>query len=210
MSKGHRPLYLGGLCLLLERELDGKSAFDTVVSIIPKGIKWVQLRDKESTPLQLYKSARLLRTVTSINDVTLIINDRPDIAMAAGADGVHLGQDDLPIVEAKKMMGGKLTGVSTHNLQQAIEAQRNGADYIGFGPIFDSSTKDAGPPLGPEAITELLPYITIPIVAIGGINLDNLESVLNAGANAVAVASAITYEDDIPEAVQRFMGILGS
>ncbi|MBF0566818.1 MAG: thiamine phosphate synthase [Nitrospirae bacterium] len=209
MFKKRRKLYLGGLCLILDRGIDGKSVFDTVISVIPRGVKWIQLRDKESTPLQIYKSARIVKTVTAANGVKFIINDRSDIARAVEADGVHLGQEDLPLSEAKKIMDGKLIGISTHSLAQAVEAQSMGADYIGFGPIFGTKTKNAGPSLGPDAIRELLPHITIPIVAIGGINLGNLESVLDSGANAVAVASAITYEDDVPEAVERFMKVLG-
>jgi thiamine-phosphate pyrophosphorylase len=183
--------------------------FDTVIDLIGSGIKWVQLRDKESSRLVIYKAARLLKTLTQANNITLIINDYVDIAAAIDADGVHLGQDDLPLHEARKILGNsKIIGISTHNLDQAIKAQQDGADYIGFGPIYKTATKKAGPPKGTDSIKELAKHIHIPIVAIGGIKEGHVAGLIGKGANAVAVASAIMDEDDISKAAEAFVSEL--
>ncbi|KJU81275.1 thiamine-phosphate pyrophosphorylase, partial [Candidatus Magnetobacterium bavaricum] len=204
----HRELYLGGLCLLLHRGERAKPAFDMAMDAIGGGVKWLQLRDKDASRLQLFKTARLLKALTRSNDAVLIINDYPDIALAVDADGVHLGQGDLPIGQVRGLMGDKIIGVSTHTLEEAIEAQRAGADYIGFGPIFATQTKDAGPPKGVDALKELLQHITIPVVAIGGIKEENLADVLEAGASAVAVASGILKQDDLTKAAEAYVSII--
>ncbi len=209
MDNRHNTLYLGGLCLLLHRGSRAKPAFDMAMDAMSGGLRWLQLRDKEASRLQLFKTARLLRALTRANDATLIINDHPDIALAVDADGVHLGQDDLPVEQVRRLMGDKkIIGVSTHSIDQALEAQRGGADYIGFGPIFATQTKDAGSPKGVDAIRELLAQITIPIVAIGGISEESLGAVLEAGASAVAVASGILEQDDLTKAVEAYLGII--
>ena len=124
--------------------------------------------------------------------MTFIVNDYVDIAFAVNANGVHLGQEDMPVKEARQIMGKrKLIGISTHTLNQAINAQEAGADYIGFGPMFHTETKDAGHPRGIKALRGIKKHIDIPIVAIGGITWENVNEVLNAGANTVAVASGI-------------------
>jgi thiamine-phosphate pyrophosphorylase len=126
-----------------------------------------------------------------------IVNDHPDIAMAVEADGVHLGQDDLPVEVARKLMGGsRIIGVSTHSVEQARAAQSAGADYIGFGPIFTTRTKDAGPRQGIEGLRQVRKAVTLPVIAIGGINSGNLDEVLKAGADGVAVISAILSAPD--------------
>lgn len=126
-----------------------------------------------------------------------IVNDHPDIAMAVDADGVHLGQDDLPVEVARKLMGGsRIIGVSTHSVEQARAAQSAGADYIGFGPIFMTRTKDAGPRQGIEGLRQVRKAVTLPVIAIGGINSGNLDEVLRAGADGVAVISAILAAPD--------------
>lgn len=123
--------------------------------------------------------------------------------MAVDADGVHLGQDDLPVEEARKLMGGsRIIGVSTHSVEQARAAQSAGADYIGFGPIFTTTTKDAGPHQGIEGLREVRKAVTLPVIAIGGINTANLEKVLRAGADGVAVISAILAAPDLHEAAR--------
>jgi thiamine-phosphate pyrophosphorylase len=149
-----------------------------------------------------------LRSITRDFDAALVVNDHPDIALAAEADGVHLGQDDLPLREARKIMGkDAIIGISTHTIEQAIIAQKDGADYIGFGPIFHTTTKDAGSPQGTDRLREVKKHIDIPVVAIGGINITNIRSVIEAGADAVAVASAILI-GDIERNIKAFMEIL--
>jgi thiamine-phosphate diphosphorylase len=126
-----------------------------------------------------------------------MVNDHADIALAVDADGVHLGQDDLPIEHARDLLGsGKLIGVSTHSPEQAKVAEAGGADYIGFGPVFRTSTKDAGPVQGIEKISVIKRTVSVPVFAIGGITLANVEEVICAGADGVAVISAVLSAPD--------------
>jgi thiamine-phosphate diphosphorylase len=180
------------------------------LKVLRAGAKWVQYRDKEKSRREIYKEAIRLRRLTKKFNAVFIVNDYADIALAVDADGVHLGQDDLPIREARRIMGkDKIIGISTHSLEQAKEAEKEGADYIGFGPIFHTTTKDAGIPKGADMLKEIKRHVQIPVVAIGGINLENLKSVLDAGVDAVAVASAI-LKGDIENNVKIFMEIIKS
>ncbi|MCG6552771.1 MAG: thiamine phosphate synthase [Candidatus Magnetominusculus sp. LBB02] len=188
---------------------NGRPPFDTIIELIGAGVAWIQLRDKVSSRLAVYKAARLLKALAKANGVALIINDYADIAAAVDADGVHLGQSDLPIAEARKIVGsGKLIGISTHSLEQAVRAQEDGADYIGFGPIYSTATKKAGPPQGLSPLAELRGHIHIPITAIGGITDDNVGELLEAGARAVAVSSAIMDAEDVSKAAADFVSKL--
>ena len=163
---------------------------------IAAGVRTIQLREKKMSRKKLYQEALSTRKVSLKYGATLIINDHVDIAMAVGAEGVHLGQDDMPLCEARRILGrNKIIGISTHTLKQAVDAQKSGADYIGFGPVFKTATKDAGRPRGIRALIEVKRHVKIPVVAIGGINLGNISDVFMAGADAVAVASAILYGD---------------
>ncbi len=132
-----------------------------------------------------------------------IVNDRCDVAKAVGADGVHLGQEDLPLVDARAILGsGKLIGVSTHSLAQALEAEKAGADYIGFGPIFQTTTKEnPDPVVGVGGLREVRARVRIPIVAIGGITAQNVADVMNAGADGAAAISAILAAPDPSKAM---------
>lgn len=209
--------YLNGICFLTaQSQFSDRSIIDITMEVIQSGVKWIQLRDKHATRNQLFKSARMLKSIAFANNVALIINDHVDIAMAVDADGVHLGQDDMPIIDARRIIGNKIIGISTHSYKEALEAQENGADYIGFGPIFQSMTKDAGLPLGINAIKELrspklqnksngnIP-IHIPVIAIGGITADSLIDIFNAGANGVAVSAGIVMTNDILNTVSQFV-----
>ncbi len=171
------------------------------------GIRFIQYRQKEGTRREIYEEAAKLRKLTRHFNATLIINDHADIALAVDAEGVHLGQDDLPLAEARKIMGGKIIGISTHDLQQATDAERGGADYIGFGPVFETKTKDAGKPRGIDNLRLITQTLHIPVIAIGGINVNNIGSVILSGAEAVAVASAICTGDVAANAAQ-FLSIL--
>jgi len=200
--------YLGGLCFITDRGIHSESILEITLEAIQCGIRWVQLRDKKCSRGELYKTAFALRSLTAENNVTLIINDHADVALSVNADGVHLGQDDLPLLEARKIMGDKIIGISTHSLQEALEAQRNGADYIGFGPIFHTETKDAGKPKGIHGIKELKRLIRIPLVAIGGINHENLKKVFQGGADSVAVSSGIVKHPDLSGAATRYIRMI--
>jgi len=161
------------------------------------------------TKKELYREAIAIRALTGRHKAVFIINDHIDIALAVNADGVHLGQEDLPVEDARRIMGRKkIIGISTHSLKQAVRAERAGADYIGFGPMFETSTKDAGMPKGLRLLREVRRHITIPVVAIGGITTGKVSSVLEAGADAAAVMSAI-LRGDIRENVKEFMRVMG-
>ncbi len=138
-----------------------------------------------------------------------IVNDHPDIAAAVDADGVHLGQDDLPIDHARKILGsGKIIGISTHSREQAAEAERTGADYIGFGPVFSTATKDAGEAKGISFLKAVKQTVEIPVIAIGGITQANISEVFQAGADGAAVISAVLSADDIDQAAREMVAVI--
>ncbi len=179
-----------------------------VATALEAGAAWVQYREKEKSRREVYLEALKLRELTSEFNAALIVNDYADVALAVGAEGVHLGQDDLPLREARALMGEKIVGISTHSVSEAVEAEEGGADYIGFGPVFLTTTKDAGKPRGLDMLREVRERVKIPIVAIGGIALRDLREVFASGADAVAVASAILM-GDISENVRSFMRVIG-
>ncbi|MBI5740865.1 MAG: thiamine phosphate synthase [Nitrospirae bacterium] len=197
------PLYL-----ITDRQLAGLSHIEIACRALASGISIIQLREKQMSKKDLYRQALAVRILARKHGAAFIINDYIDIALAADADGVHLGQEDLPVAEARRIMGRKkIIGVSTHSLKQAVAAQREGADYIGFGPMFETSTKDAGTPKGLKLLREVRRRVAIPIVAIGGISRENASDVLRSGADAVAVMSAI-LRGDIRENVKKFLAAL--
>ncbi len=203
-------MYFGGLCFITDRSVCKSSYEDMVRLLLEAGVTWVQYRDKEGSRRDIYRNALNLRIITREYKAVLIVNDHTDIAFATDADGVHLGQDDLPIQKAREILGkNRLVGLSTHTVEQAISAQASGADYIGFGPIFHTATKDAGSPRGIPILHQLRRQVRIPIVAIGGITFENIRPVLETGVDAVAVASAI-LKGDIRENAGRFLDIIRS
>lgn len=189
----------------------GRSHLQVAEGAIAGGADALQLRDKEAPGGLLYRVALQLRKVTREAGVPFIVNDRLDIALAAGADGVHVGQADLPASVARALLGpGKILGVSVDTVEEAILAERDGADYLGVGPVFEArGTKpDAGEAVGVDRISRIRGRCGIPIVAIGGINAENAAMVRRAGADAAAVISAVVAADDIPRAARRLKGIL--
>jgi thiamine-phosphate pyrophosphorylase len=199
----NNPIYL-----ITDRSIAGRTHSQIVKNAISAGDQTVQLREKDMNKRELYYEAVLIRNLTLKHKVTLIMNDYIDIAMAVRADGVHLGQDDMPIEEARRVAGNKMIiGISTHNLNQAINAQEHGADYIGFGPMFQTSTKDAGKPKGLVSLKNICSKIRIPVVAIGGISSENINDAMNAGAEACAIISAI-QSGNIKANVKRMMKAL--
>ena len=193
------------LYLIADRQLIDKKAFlRFVFEAIEGGVDTVQLRDKESETKEFTAIARKLRALTRSKGIRFIVNDRVDVAAAVNSDGVHLGQDDLSLPVARKMLGeNKIIGISTHNLTQALSAEKQGADYIAIGPVFKTTTKNAGRPVGPEMIRRIKKRVKLPLVAIGGINEDNIEDAANAGADCFAVASAIIRARDTRETVRK-------
>ncbi|NOZ25290.1 MAG: thiamine phosphate synthase [Nitrospirae bacterium] len=200
----------GGICFITDSRLSVLGVEDTVRIVLDAGVRWIQYREKTLSRRDLFLQAERLRTLTQEYRAVLTINDHADIALAVDADGVHLGQDDLPLTAARKIMGEKDVGISTHDIEQALEAWRNGADYIGFGPVFETSTKEAGTPRGLSLLRETASSIDIPVVAIGGINLENLREVLRHGAAAVAVASGILESSDLYSTARNFVNIVNA
>jgi thiamine-phosphate pyrophosphorylase len=196
-------MYQHGICFITDQTFSSLPIFDMVNRVLDAGITFIQYREKRRSRREIYDEAVKLRDLTRLYNAVFIVNDHADIALAAEADGVHLGQDDLPLSEARKIMGRKIVGISTHSLVQAQSAEAGGADYIGFGPIFHTSTKDAGAPKGLDVLKTIKQNISIPVVAIGGIGIDSVADVMSAGADAAAVATAIC-KGEITQNAQRF------
>ncbi len=172
------------------------------------GVGALQLRDKNATTRELINMAVILRNLCRVHDALFIVNDRTDVAMAAGADGVHLGQDDMPVFMARNILGPEaVIGVSVRSPKEVVSAWREGADYLAANLVFPTETKtDLGEPLGTEAITELKKASPLPLIAIGGINPSNADIARKAGADGIAVVSAIMAAEDVQQAVARLLG----
>jgi thiamine-phosphate pyrophosphorylase len=202
------------LYVLTDRDLSGgRSNEEVVEEAIAGGADAIQLRDKGYTAKQLLQEALKLRDITCKSGVPFIINDRVDVALAVDADGVHLGQDDFPITWARKLLGNdKIIGISAHNLEEAMQAEKDGADYISIGSVFPTTTKpdarvlgcgqDARAP-GLELIADIKRNVNIPVVAIGGIKEENVVQVAEAGADCIAVISAVVSATNIREAAKN-------
>ncbi len=177
----------------------GRSNEFVVKEAIKGGAEIIQLREKQWGKNKIKKEAIKLLKICRKNNVLFIVNDYADVALEIGADGVHLGQSDMPISEARKICGNKLIiGLSTHSIKQAVKADKEDADYITIGPIFRTRAKDYT--IGTEIIKEILRKIKKPLIAIGGINKDNIDSVLGQGVKSVAVISAVVSAENIKEA----------
>ena len=172
-------------------------------AVLAGGCRLIQLRDKRTPLAELYAVARALSERCRQAGAVFIVNDRADLALAVGAGGLHVGQDDLPAAVARRILpAGMVLGVSTHDPEQARRAFADGADYVAVGSIFPTGTKAGFQLVGPELVRKLRPEIPVPLVGIGGITADNAAAVIEAGADAVAVISAICAADD-PEAATR-------
>lgn len=185
---------------ITDARLSGLSHAEQVRRLISGGAKFIQLREKHAAPKDFYQSAADALKIARENDVKVIINDRVDIALTLKADGVHLGQDDLPPVEARKILGDKaIIGISTHNVRQAMEAINFPVDYIAIGPVFLTQTKEnPDEQVGLEGIRKARETIgNFPLVAIGGINSENLRTIFQAGADSAAIISGIVSRGDL-------------
>ena len=192
------------LYLLTDRTISRLSHVQLVRIALSAGVRTIQFREKNMPRKQLYKEVVPIQKLVKKYRATFIINDHVDIAKAVDADGVHLGQEDMPVEEARKVLGKrKVIGISTHSLSQAVRAEKSGADYIGFGPVFQTSTKKAGRPKGIDGLRKIRKRIHIPIVAIGGITWENVNEVLESGADACAIVSGI-LSGDIKKNIKRF------
>lgn len=170
------------------------------------GVKFFQYRNKGGARKGIYETALMLARIARNAQARFIVNDHADIAAAVDADGVHLGQDDLPIEFARKLLGkNKLIGISTHSLEQAVAAEAAGADYIGFGPIFPTTTKDAGQTQGIRNLSIIKQTVTLPVIAIGGIKHSNVQDVIRSGVDGVAAISAILSAGNITTAAESML-----
>ncbi len=213
MRNRNNPLLLSPLYAIFDPSQAGGRPLSFILrQILEGGARIIQLRAKEIAANEFLKLAREIRDLTRATGSLFIVNDRVDIALAARADGVHLGQEDLPLYIARRLMGrGKIIGISTHDLAQAREAEQGGADYIGFGPIFGTATKDTGySARGLAMLKEIRQAVGIPIVAIGGINEANVTQVWEAGADSAAIISDLMGAEDVARKVRRILSLYPS
>jgi len=193
------------LYVILGRSVAGRDLVEVARAALRGGADGLQLREKPASDRELLALARQLREATRESEALLIINDRPDIASLADADGVHLGQDDLPPRDARRLLGPeKIIGVTANTVPLAVQAEAEGADYIGCGAMFSSATKPEREVIGPARLAEVVRAVRIPVFAIGGIELGRLDALVAAGASRVAVSSAIVAAEDVEGATRAF------
>jgi len=201
------------LYLITDRKLipHSSSLTDAVEDALKAGVKAVQLREKDLPVRELLALAYRMREVTTRYSAMLFINDRVDIALCTEADGVHLGRSGIPVHAARKLAGRRLLiGASTHHLEEALAAEREGADFITFGPLYDTPSKRKyGEPVGLGALHTVSEQISLPVLGIGGITTGRVKEVLNAGARGVALISGILGEADIEGAAKKYLRIVG-
>lgn len=193
------------LYLVTDRGLArGRSTPEIVTAAVQGGTTVVQLREKDCSSREFIEQSLAIKEFLKDHGVPLIINDRVDVAMAVKADGVHLGQTDMPLGLAKKILGDRMIiGISAGSVQDAIQAEKGGADYLGVGPIYATPTKtDTAPPLGLKGLREIRKAVRLPLVGIGGLSRNNAAEVIRNGAEGVAVVSAIVAAED-PEVAAR-------
>jgi thiamine-phosphate pyrophosphorylase len=182
------------LYLVTDRRLSlGRSNLEVVAEAVAGGVSCVQLREKHLDTRSFVAEAEALMALLTPLQIPLIINDRVDVALAVGAAGVHLGQNDMKIEDARRLLGHTMIiGISAECLDHAVRAEKGGADYIGVSPVFSTATKtDTAQPLGPAGIAEIRRHVRLPLVAIGGIHRENVDMIMQAGADGIAVVSAI-------------------
>jgi thiamine-phosphate pyrophosphorylase len=194
-----------GYYFITDAALSAAGTIGDVTCAVRSGVGVVQYRCKEASTRAMYEEALLLKDICS-RQALFLVNDRVDIALAVDADGVHIGQDDLPFTVARKLLGsGKIIGLTVHNLAEAREAESLGADYIGVSPIFATTTKsDAGKAAGIELVAAIKKEVSLPIVAIGGITLANAPGVIAAGADSVCAISCVLTAADMAGEIAKF------
>lgn len=198
------------LYLCTDRDLMTTDTIEEAVELAIKGgATIVQLREKNSSGKDFFEIASSVKEVTDAYEVPLIINDRVDIALAVDADGVHLGQKDIPAAVAREILGpNKIIGVSAYNAELALQAQKDGADYIGVGDVFGTSTKADTHHVTLEELVKIRETVKIPMVAIGGVNHGNVERLKGTGIDGVAVISAVLGAKNITEAAEEMRNLL--
>lgn len=199
------------LYLVTDKSDDVEKFLKTIEEAIQGGVSVVQIREKTADTLDFYNLALKVKEITTRYNVPLIINDRVDVALAIDADGVHVGQSDMPCDVTRKLVGDdKIVGVSATTIEEAQKAERDGADYIGTGAVFPTSTKDDAPSITKKELKEVVDSIDIPVVAIGGITLDNASELTDTGIAGLSVVSAIMSSDNPKESSKKLLKIFNS
>ena len=199
------------LYLVTDNSDDVEKFLNTIEEGIKGGVTVVQIREKTAETLDFYELALKVKEITTRYNVPLIINDRVDIALAIDADGVHVGQSDMPCDVTRKLIGkDKILGVSAATIEEAKKAERDGADYIGTGAVFPTATKDDAPSITKEDLKEIVESINIPVVAIGGINFDNASTLIDTGIAGLSVVSAIMSSENPKKSSEELLNIFNS
>ncbi len=199
------------LYLVTDNSDDEKNFLKTIEESIKGGVTVVQIREKTADTLDFYNLALKVKEITEKYNVPLIINDRVDIALAIDADGVHVGQSDMPCDVTRKLIGkDKILGISAATVDEAKKAQNDGADYIGTGAVFPTTTKDDASSVTKEELKEIVKSIEIPVVAIGGINLENASQLKDTGISGLSVVSAIMSSDNPKKSSEELLKIFNS
>lgn len=195
-----------GYYFITDSGLSRAGNISDVKQAVACGVRVVQYRNKNSDTREMFEEAERLMEICRGSDAAFLINDRVDIALAVDADGVHLGQSDMPYQAARRLLGPeKIIGITVHNLSEALEAQSLGADYLGVSPIFQTKTKpDAGKPAGITLIEEIRRHVQIPLTAIGGINHSNAVEVIRAGADSLCAISCVVAKEDAGAEIRKF------
>ncbi len=180
-----------------------------VKNAVDAGCKIVQYREKNKSTRDMIKEAEQLKKLCK-DRAFFLVDDRVDVALAVDADGVHLGQNDMPVEIARRLLGDeKIIGLTVHNVEEAVEAEKLGVDYVGLAPVFKTGTKeDSGEPCGVEMLKKIRDIVSVPIVAVGGINKDNVQDVISAGADGVVAVSSVLQSDDVYQEVCDFIHII--
>ena len=196
------------LYLVTDKSDDVDKFLKTIEEAIKGGVSVVQIREKTADTLDFYNLALKVKEITTKYNVPLIINDRVDVALAIDADGVHVGQSDMPCEVTRKLVGpDKIVGVSAATIDEAKKAEKDGADYIGTGAVFPTATKDDAPKITKKELKEVADSIDIPVVAIGGITLENAHELKDTGIKGLSVVSAIMNSDNPKESSQKLLNI---
>lgn len=199
------------LYLVTDKSDDVEKFLNTIEEAIKGGVTVVQIREKTAETLDFYNLALKVKEITTKYGVPLIINDRVDVALAIDADGVHVGQSDMPCDVTRKLIGEeKILGVSAATIDEAKKAQDDGADYIGSGAVFPTATKDDAPSITKKDLKEIVESIDIPVVAIGGITLENANELKDTGIAGLSVVSAIMSADNPKKSSQELLNIFNS
>ena len=199
------------LYLVTDKSENEEKFLKTIKEAIEGGVSVVQIREKTKDTLDFYNLACKVKEITNKYNVPLIINDRLDIALAIDADGVHVGQSDMPCDVTRKLIGDdKILGVSAATVDEAIKAEKDGADYIGSGAVFPTSTKKDASSVSKKELKEIVDSVNIPVVAIGGITIENAHELLDSGISGLSVVSAIMSSDNPKESSKKLLNIFNS